>query len=344
MASNRRALVTGVTGFIAQHVTAQLLSEGWEVRGTLRDPKRSEEVRTALKPLAPEALDRLSFVRATLENDAGWAEAMAGVDAVLHVASPIPLTQPRDPNELIKPARDGALRVLTAAKAAKVAKVVMTSSIAAIADGHGPQPANRIFTEQDWSNPKGPNISPYAQSKTIAERAAWDFVAKDKPGFAFATVNPGLVLGPVLSKDFGVSPEIVRRLMAGEVPGLPRLGWETVDVRDVASLHLLALNSAKADGQRFIASSEFVWMADMAEAIRKALPAHAKKVPVRKVPDFVLRIMALFDPAVRGVVRDLGRKVAASHKKAEDLLGWKPRSAREAAVATAESMVRHGVV
>lgn len=344
MANQKRALVTGVTGFIAQHVTVQLLSEGWEVRGTLRDPSRSEEVLTALKPSVPDALNRLSFARATLESAAGWAEAMMGVDAVLHVASPIPLTQPKDPMELIRPARDGALRVLTAAKAANVAKVVMTSSIAAIADGHGPQPSNRVFTESDWSNPDGPNISPYARSKTIAERAAWDFVAKEKPGYAFATVNPGLVLGPVLSKAFGVSPEIVRRLMEGEVPGLPRLGWETVDVRDVASLHLLALNSPKADGQRFIASSEFVWMAEMAEAIRKALPERAKKVPARKIPDFALRFMGLFDPAVRDVARDLGRKVTVSHKKAEDLLGWTPRSAREATIATAESMVRHGVV
>lgn len=338
------AVVTGITGFIAQHVAAQLIQDGWHVRGTLRDSKRSSEATTAIAAVAPAACESLSFVQAALTADTGWRDAMAGANAVMHVASPFPLIQPKDPQELIGPAREGVLRVLKAAQVAGVDKVVLTSSVAAIADGHGPQPPDRVFTEEDWSNPEGPNISPYARSKTIAERTAWDFMAKEKPSFALSVINPGLVLGPVLGKDFGISPEIVRRLMAGEVPGTPRLGWETVDVRDVASLHVRALKSPQANGERFIASSEFIWMEQMAAAIREALPKEAAKVPKGKVPDFVLRILGLFDPAVRDVARDLGRKVIASHRKASDVLGWQPRSAREAVIATAQSLVRHGIV
>lgn len=344
MADRDLVLLTGITGFIGQHLAAQLIDRGWRVRGTLRDQKRSGEAVKAIETLIPGGGSHLEFAVATLERDAGWEAATGGVRAIMHVASPIPLVQPKDPNELVGPARDGALRVLAAAtRSATVRKVVMTSSIAAIADGHGPG-GKKAFTESDWSNPDGPRISPYARSKTIAERSAWEFIGKEKPRFAFSTVNPGLVLGPVLGKDYGVSPEVVRRLMAGEVPGAPLLGWETVDVRDVADLHVRALDSDAANGQRFIASSEFLWMSEMAKALRGALGRKAAKVPKGTIPNFVLRIMALFDPAIRGLLPELGRKVQVSHEKAERILGWRPRAARQSVIDTAESMVRHGVV
>lgn len=342
--ADKLAVVTGITGFIAQHVAAQLIEAGWAVRGTLRTRSRAEEARAAIAGLVPKAAQALTFAEASLESDSGWREAVAGAQAVVHVASPIPLAQPRDRMALVALARDGALRVLKASRDANVKNVVLTSSVAAIADGHGRRAANRVFSEADWSNPDGPNVSPYARSKTIAERAAWDFVKREKPSYAFSVVNPGLVLGPVLSKDYGVSPEVVRRLMAGEVPGAPRLGWEIVDVRDVASLHVLALQSPAANGERFIASSGFLWMSEMAAAIRAGLPQHARKVPKGKIPDFVLRLLGLFDPAIRGLLPELGRKVVVSHEKAQRLLGWSPRDPKEATVATAESLVRHGIV
>lgn len=341
---SKLVLVTGASGFIAQHVVLQLLDRGYQVRGTTRSPDKASETRAVLERAKPGAGGVVNFASASLEAEAGWREAMEGADAVVHVASPIPLAQPKDRDALVGPARDGALRLLKAAsQTPSVKKVVMTSSVAAVADGHGPR-KNHVFSEADWSNPEGPNISPYARSKTIAERAAWDFIAREKPGFAFSTVLPGLVLGPVLSADYGVSPEIVRRLMAGEVPGAPRLGWESVDVRDVADLHVKALEAPAADGERFIASSEFIWMADMARALREDLGDQARKVPAGTVPDFVLKLMGLLDPAVRGVLPDLGRKVEASHEKATRLLNWRPCGAREAVIAAAKSMVAHGIV
>jgi dihydroflavonol-4-reductase len=346
MVEQKLALVTGVTGYLGQHMAGQLLQAGWRVRGTLRDITRAEHTRDIIRQISSAASSALEFVQADLSSDAGWGQAMIGVQGVLHVASPIPLTQPKDPMDLIKPARDGTLRVLAAAKAASsVTKVVMTSSVAAIAEGHGDTSPARVFTEADWSDPNGPSINPYPQSKTIAERAAWDFMARETPNFALAVINPGLILGPVLSPDFSVSIEIVRRLLAGEVPGCPRLGWGSVDVRDVASLHLLALNSTKADNQRFIASAEFIWMEEMAEALRGALPPEqSAKVPKSKVPDFVIRLLGLFDPAVRGMTKELSRKALVDNTKATKLLGWAPRSAREATVDTAKSLIHYGIV
>jgi dihydroflavonol-4-reductase len=338
------ALVTGASGFIAQHVTLALLDAGYRVRGTVRTKAKADETRAVLERAAPGASAHLTFVEAALEAEAGWAEAIQGVESVLHVASPIPLVQPKDRDALAAPARAGVLNVLRAAQSAgAVRKVVMTSSVAAVADGRR-DAAGRVYTEADWSDPEGPKISPYARSKTIAERAAWAFMESERPNFSLSTVLPALVLGPVLSADYGVSPEVVRRLMSGEVPGTPRLGWSIVDVRDVASLHLLALKSDAASGQRFIASNGFMWMRDMADALMKGCPDAAGKVPKVSVPDLVLRVMGLLDPAVRSLIPDLGRKVEISNARAVQELGWRPRSAEEAAIATGRSLVQCGVV
>jgi dihydroflavonol-4-reductase len=337
-------LVTGASGFIAQHIIIALHRAGRRVRGTVRDLARTAEAVAALDRTEAGSGSSLEWVETDLDSDAGWDIAVRGVDAVMHVASPIPIAQPKDREAFVATARDGALRVLhAAASSGTVRKVVMTSSVAAVGDGLVQMPGH-VFTEADWSDPEGPKISPYARSKTIAERAAWDFMKRESPDFSLTTILPGLVFGPVLGKDYGVSPEVVRRLLAGEVPGTPRLGWSIVDVRDVAELHLLALVHSNTDGERLIATNDFLWMSDMASALREACPDRADKLPRREIPGFVLRLLGMFDPAIRGLIPDLGRCSDYSHAKAADLVGWKPRSGREATQATGRSLIEHGVV
>lgn len=344
MSSKGSVLVTGASGFIAQHVILALHRAGWLVRGTVRDRGRAPETAKALDRAEAGAGSAAEWAVANLDSDAGWDTAMRGIDAVMHVASPIPVAQPKDRDAFVATARDGALRVLRAAAASgTVRKVVMTSSVAAVSDGLG-EMRGHVFTEEDWSNPEGPGISPYARSKTIAERAVWAFMAEERPSFALTTVLPGLVLGPVISKDYGVSPEVIRRLLAGEVPGTPRLGWSVVDVRDVADLHLLALASAVTDGERLIATNDFLWMSDMADALREACPERAARLPKRAIPDFALRMLGLFDPAIRGLIPDIGRVSEYSHAKAARLVGWAPRSGRDATRATGCSLIEQGVV
>jgi dihydroflavonol-4-reductase len=345
MSGTRLILVTGASGFIAQHVILKLLERGYDVRGTVRDLKRAEDVLNVLQTQSPVARSRVTIVAADLEQDAGWDEAMLGVSAVMHVASPIPLEQPDDPDIFVAPARDGALRVLRAAKAAGITKVVMTSSVVAVAEGHGKDRGHgRTFTEADWTDPDGPHVNPYARSKAIAERAAWDYVNDEGRGMALTTILPGLVLGPVFSADFGVSPELIRRMLAGSVPGSPPIGFSIVDVRDVAAMEVAALESDAANGERFICTNDFVWMADLAATLRDACPSHRSKIPRFAIPGFVLRAIGLFDRAARGLVPDLGRTLDIRHDKAKRILGWAPRSGREAAVATAQSMIRLRIV
>jgi dihydroflavonol-4-reductase len=345
MSDTELILVTGASGFIAQHVILALLERGYAVRGTVRDLKHAQDVLNVLETQSPVARSRVTIVAADLEQDAGWEEAMLGISAVMHVASPIPLEQPDDPDILVAPARDGALRVLRAAKAGGITKVVMTSSVVAVAEGHGKDRGHgRTFTEADWTDPDGPHVNPYARSKAIAERAAWDYVNGEGCGMALTTILPGLVLGPVLSADFGVSPELIRRMLAGGLPGSPPIGFSLVDVRDVAALEVAALESEAANGERFICTNDFVWMADLAKTLRDACPTHRSKIPHRSVPGVILRVMGIFDRAARSLIPDLGRRVDFHHDKAERILGWEPRSGREAAIATAHSMIKLKIV
>jgi dihydroflavonol-4-reductase len=331
-------LVSGGSGYIAGFLIRQLVAEGWRVHTTIRSLAREAEVRKLL------AVDdsRLRFFAADLTSDAGWPEAMAGCSHVAHLASPLPQRAVSHPDELIVPAREGALRALRAAKAAGVKRFVMTSSVAAIAYGRGR--GVHTFTEADWTPDDFPGAQPYTRSKTIAERAARDWVAAEGGGMEYCSINPSVVLGPVWSRDYSASVTIVKRMLEGSVRGLPDIGFGIVDVRDVADLHVRALNAPGMAGERFLCSGPFMKLADIAAVLRSRLGAEASRVPTRKVPDFVVRIAALFDPMLRLAVTELGaiRNMDASHAKS--VLGWVARPAEESILASARSLIDLGIV
>jgi dihydroflavonol-4-reductase len=339
-----RILVTGGTGFLGAHCLIQLLAAGHETRTTVRDLAREKDVRAMLQEGgAGDAGNRLSLFAADLNADAGWAEAADGCDYVLHVASPFPSAIPKDENELIVPARDGALRVLRASRDAGVKRVVLTSSFAAI--GYGFKGRTATFTEEDWTNLNDPGVQPYQKSKTIAEREAWDFIAREGGGLELAVVNPVGIFGPVLGPDYSTSILIVKRLMDGSIPGCPDLRFGAVDVRDVADLHLKTMTEPAAHGERFLATAgDFVSILQIAQILKENLGGAARKVPTRRVPSWLLRAMALFDPQVRGVLPELGNRKNASNEKARRLLGWSPRSPKDAALATARSLLELGLL
>lgn len=337
--SNETVLVTGGSGFIGMRCIMQLAEAGYTVRTTVRSLTREAEVRETLKRAGSDLGDALSFIAADLLRDEGWAEAVEGCRYVLHVASPFPLGVPKHEDELIVPARDGAIRVLKAARDAHVKRVVLTSSFAAV--GYGSEHRNRPFTEEDWTDPDDRTIGAYVKSKTIAERAAWDFVEKEGGGLELSVVNPVGVFGPLLGPDYSTSIEIVRRLLDGAVPGIPRLSFGIVDVRDVADLHLRAMTRPEAKGERFLAvAGGSMTMQEMAELLRRELGEAAGRVPRRSIPDFVIRLGALFDSSLKQVVGDLGVVKEASNEKARRLLDWQPHTNEEAVLATAQSLVQ----
>ncbi len=334
-----RILVTGGSGYIAGFLIRILVAEGWRVNTTIRSLVKEADVRRLL------AVDdtRLEFFAADLMGDAGWAEAMAGCSHVAHVASPLPGREViKHPDELIVPAREGALRALRAAKAAGVRRFVMTSSIAAIAYGRGR--GVHTFTEADWTPADYPGATPYIRSKAIAERAARDWVAKEGGEMEFCTINPSVVLGPVWSRDYSSSIAVVKKLMDGSLRGCPDVGFGIVDVRDVADIHLRALTAPDMANERFIASGPFLKMIEVARILRENLGEEARHVPTRTLPDLLVRFGALFDPLVKAVVSELGsvRHNDASH--ARKVLGWVPRPPEESIMDTARSLLALGIV
>lgn len=329
-------LVTGGTGFLGGWCVAELLRGGHEVRTTVRNLRREGDVRAAMGVAGVDPGERLTVAAADLSSDDGWEAAVAGCDYVLHVASPFPPAQPKDPDELIVPARDGALRVIGASLDAGVKRVVMTSSVAAVR--HGRPASETPYDESDWTDGADPTRTPYVRSKTIAERAAWDLVRERDAEDRLATVNPGAIIGPTLSDDLSYSLQSVQRLLDG-MPAVPRLGFTFVDVRDVADLHIRAMTNPAAGGQRFLATDRFLWMAEVAEILRDRLGADAQKVPSRVAPNILVRAMALFDPSVRSIVGDLGKSASYSSEKARTTLGWAPRQIEDSVADTARSLI-----
>ncbi|KQV52725.1 epimerase [Pelomonas sp. Root1217] len=334
-----RILVTGGSGYIAGVLIRQLLANGWQVNTTVRDLKREPALRQLLGIGASE---QLRCFAADLMADAGWAEAAAGCSHMAHLASPLPVGVPRDASELIVPARDGALRALKAARDAGVQRVVMTSSVAAIAYGHGP--GEHHFTEDDWTRLETPGIPPYIQSKTIAERAARDWVAREGGGLEFCTVNPSVVLGPVASADYSASVVIVKSLLQGKVPALPNIGFGIVDVRDVAELHWRALTATGMADERFIACGGFLWLREIAAILRAELGEQASRVPTLQMPDWAVRLLAKFSPTVRAAASELGTSRHQDATHAREKLGWVPRPPRKAILATAKDLMALGVI
>lgn len=348
---NETVLITGGSGFIASHCILQALQKGYQVRTTIRNLKRIYDVKKALIAggATQAQVDCIKFFAVDLSSDDNWAEACAGCTYVLHVASPFPPNVPKDENELIIPAKEGTIRALKFAKeAGTVKRVVTTSSYAAIGYGHADQ--GKTYTEEDWSiidGSKGEKVPPYQKSKTIAERAAWDWIQKEGLGMELAVVNPVGVFGPVLSGDFAASVQVVSRLLNGEIPAIPNLAFGAVDVRDVADLELRAMTDPKAAGQRYLAcvEGEGISMKQIAQVLKKELPAKdTRRVTLRSAPNFMVKMMSWFDPAIALIVPELGKIMKASNEKARTQLGWSPRSQEEAVVASAKSLIECGVI
>lgn len=336
-----KVLVTGGSGFLGSWSIIQLLAAGHEVATTVRDLRREPDVQTMLSAGGAPQDSRIGYYQADLLTDDGWEKAVKNREYVLHVASPFGGSESE--SELISAAKGGALRVLRAARDAGVRRVVLTSSFAAVGYGH----PNRAppFTEKDWTNVNGPDVAPYIKSKALAERAAWDFMASEGGAMELAVINPVGIFGPVLGPDFSSSIEIIRRFLNGSVPAVPRTYFGLVDVRDVADLHLRAMTSAAAAGQRFIAvAGEPLSMLDVAEVLRRELGDAANNVPSRQLPDETVRALALTSPQMREIAPQLGKRRASSNAKARDRLGWRPRSNDEVILATATSLIAKGLV
>jgi nucleoside-diphosphate-sugar epimerase len=336
MNSPETVLVTGGSGFIGGWCVIRLLQQGYTVRTTVRSLTRENSVRATLGKVV-DAQDRLSFHAAELTSDVGWDVATSGCDFVLHVASPVTLSQPKNPDELIAPARDGTRRVVEAGIKAGVQRIVLTSSVAAAS--RNATLVESVSDETVWTDLNDPNVSAYARSKTLAERMAWDLIASSGGATTLVAVNPSVVLGPVLSGDYSASVQVVERMLSGMAPGIPRLGFNFVDVRDVADLHIRAMTAPEAAGQRFIAAGTFGWMADLAILLRARLGDAANKVPTRRVPDFLVRLAALVNKELRTAVPRLGQKRDFTSAKAQATLGWRPRPLEETVLDCARSLI-----
>lgn len=331
---------------MASHLILQLLDAGYCVHTTIRGSSREQQVRDTIRQAGIDAGTRLIFFETDLTKDDGWREALTGCTYVHHVASPFPATTPKDENELIGPARDGTLRVLRLAREAHVKRVVMTSSFAAIGYGHehGQIP---LFTESHWSVLDGRmSIPAYHKSKTLAEQSAWEFMRKEGGDLELAVINPTGVFGPVMGADFSSSIEIIKNMLNGNVPGCPRISFGIVDVRDLADLHIRAMRSPAAQGQRFIGMCDNgpVAMIDIAKILRAKRPQHASRLPTKELPSWLVHAVALFRPGFRGILPELGVVKRIDNTKAKDLLGWQPRSIEECIVDTADSLVEYGIV
>lgn len=340
-------LVSGGTGFVSIHIILQLLKKDYKVKTTLRSLERKNEVIDMLKnggipSCHGDQIDNLEFIEADLMKDDNWDEAVKGCDFVLHVASPFPITQPQNDDELIIPAKEGTLRILKASRDANVKRVVMTSSFAAI--GYSINTKNHIFTENDWTDPNT-NIAAYVKSKTLAELAAWDFIHKVGGQMELTVINPVLILGPVLSTNLSTSIQMIEQLFSSKIPAVPKISYGIVDVRDVADIHIRAMISPKAKGQRFLAASECsLSLPEIAGILRTHQNKFNQKVTVRAMPDWMLKFAAYFKPELKSVSSQVGKIKIMSNEKARKVLGWQPRNAEISVIDTAESLIKFGII
>ena len=325
-------LLTGASGFIAKYILVQLLAAGHGVRATVRDPSKEAEVRR----LVPDAGNRLGFVTLDLMRDAGWPAAQGGMTVLVHTASPFPVAQPANEDEVIRPAVDGTLRALRAAASAGVRRVVLTSSVAAILHRGGAETQD----ESDWAVPEQPGTTPYVKSRTLPERAAWDFAAAT-PGLQLTVLNPSLVLGPPLDDTFGSSVGVIKRFLSGKDPFVPMIGMPLVDVRDVAKAHVRAVERPETAGNRYILSAGSLWFTEMTRVLKEACPA--RRIATRPAPKPLLRLLALFDPQIRSILPELGHITRVDNSRARTGLGIDFLPADEALLATAKALVDRGL-
>lgn len=335
---NVTVLVTGIGGFLAGYIGLQLLEQGYQVRGSLRCLDRSEAVRKRLSAAAPFASEKLNFVETNLDSDNGWDQAVDGCSYVVHTASPFPPGFPENEAGLIQTARDGALRVMRAAKVSRVQRVVLTSSVAATNHGNGQAP----YTEEDWTDPASPRATPYYKSKTLTEQAAWVYAREAK--LDMTVVNPSVIFGPLLGSSFGTSVGLIYQLMAGRFTGVPRFGFSIVDVRDAANAHVRAMPNPNAGGERFIVGGRFLWLKEVVSILANGFPQYVRRLPSGEVPDEVVRKMAQSDPDARTIVHELGRDLSVNAAKAQRILNWHSRPAEESIGATAQSLIDLGLV
>lgn len=338
-----KVLVTGGTGFVGAHCIRQLLQKGYRVKTTIRSMSRKDDLIDMLKTGGIADFDCLEFTEADLKKDANWDQAADGCDYVLHVASPIGLSIPKDENEMIIPAVEGTLRVLKAAKAAGVKRVVMTSNFGAVGYSHAD--TSTIITEKDWTDPDEPCLSAYNKSKVLAETAAWEFMQNTDGGMELAVINPMGIFGPSLGPELSSGFELLKKVMDGSLKRIPNITLGIVDVRDVADLHIRAMTHPAAGGQRFLAlAGGIISLPEIAQLLKDNLGEAAELVSTKIMPNWMVRIAAWFSPVARNIVPQLGRYRNASNDKAKSLLGWQPRSNKEAILATAESLIRYGAV
>ena len=341
--NGKLVLVTGGTGFVGVHCILQLLEQGYIVRTTLRSLSRKNEVIEMLKNGGITSFENLSFIEADLCSDANWDEAVKNCSYVLHVASPISLSIPKHEDEMIKPAVEGTLRVLQAARRANVKRVVLTSSFAAI--GYSHNDPGKMITEEDWTNPADKHLSAYLKSKVLAEKAAWEYINNEAAGPDLAVINPMAILGPLLSNKLSSGHELLKRLFDGSMKAIPKITLGITDVRDVADMHVRAMTNPRASGQRFLAlSGGTLSLPEVAVLIKQKLGASAKSITNKTAPDWLIRVVALFNAAARSIVPQLGRTKNASNEKAKALLQWKPRSNEEAVISAAESLFAYGII
>ena len=344
MSQNIQVTVTGGSGFLGSYCIVDLLKQGYKVKTTIRNLSKESELRDTLSRFVTYKPDQLEFYEADLNHDKNWDAAIEGSTYVLHVASPFLANIPKDPEkELIQPAIQGTIRVLEASQKNGVKRVVMTSSMAAISYGHPYPQKTAILDEQTWTNIDGDDVTPYVVSKTLAEKAAWDFIEKNS-SLELTTINPSAIIGPLLSSDLSPSILIIKKLMNKEMPALPKIGFQVTDVRDVTSAHIKAMTKPDAAGKRVAVTNQFLWMQDFAKILSKEFSSKGYSIPSATIPDYLVKIFALFDKETRSVLNELGIKRELSNERMKQLLGITPIDVSDSVISTAQSLIQNNVL
>lgn len=340
--NNQKVLLTGITGFLGSHTAIQLLNKGYIVVGTLRNKHRVNAIRKIISQHTPN-IHNLTFSEADLNDSKVWKDLAKNMDYIQHIASPFPRVLPKHENDLIIPAKDGALNILKAAHENQVKRVVMVSSLAAVIYGKSKSELNNVFTEETWTDETNKSdTTPYMRSKTIAEKAAWEFMRKNKSGLELTTVLPGAILGPVLEDDFGTSANIVISILNRSIPAIPKIGFDIIDVRSVADLLIRAMEMPQAANKRYIASGGYQTFIEIAQVLKQQYPT--RKIPLTKLPNYAARLLAILEKNLKPILIDLGVKRKTDISKAKLELQWQPLSVKEAIIACAQSAIQNKIV